>query len=67
MELLFGDIHNHCGMTYGYGSLEHALAAAREQLDFCMVTGHADVAPIFRSAHRSARFWWTITKRDLPN
>ncbi len=41
MKLLFGDIHNHCGMTYGYGSLEHALAAAREQLDFCMVTGHA--------------------------
>lgn len=41
MKLLFGDIHNHCGITYGYGSLEHALAAAREQLDFCMVTGHA--------------------------
>ncbi len=41
MELLFGDIHNHCGITYGYGNLEDALRAAQEQLDFCMVTGHA--------------------------
>lgn len=41
MRLLWGDIHNHCGISYGYGSLENALTAAREQLDFCSVTGHA--------------------------
>ena len=41
MNLYFGDIHNHCGITYGYGSLENALTVAKEQLDFCSITGHA--------------------------
>ncbi len=41
MNIYWGDIHNHCGMTYGYGSLENALKAARGHLDFCSVTGHA--------------------------
>jgi hypothetical protein len=40
-HLFWGDIHNHCGISYGYGSLENALATAREQLDFCSITGHA--------------------------
>jgi len=40
-ELLFGDLHNHCGLSYGHGSLEDALKNAREQLDFCSITGHA--------------------------
>ncbi len=39
--LLFGDIHNHCGMTYGFGGLDNALKNARAHLDFCAVTGHA--------------------------
>ena len=37
----WGDLHNHCGISYGHGSLERALAVARQQLDFCAVTGHA--------------------------
>ena len=37
----FGDIHNHCGISYGHGSLEDALANARQRLDFVSVTGHA--------------------------
>lgn len=41
MGIYFGDLHNHCGITYGYGSLENALDAARKQLDFCSVTPHA--------------------------
>jgi len=41
VNLYWGDIHNHCGISYGYGSLENALTAAREHLDFCAVTGHA--------------------------
>lgn len=40
-SLYWGDIHNHCGITYGYGGLENALNAAEGQLDFCQVTGHA--------------------------
>jgi len=37
----YGDLHNHCAISYGHGSLEEALLNAREQLDFCSVTGHA--------------------------
>jgi hypothetical protein len=37
----YGDLHNHCDISYGHGSLEDALRNAREQLDFCSVTGHA--------------------------
>jgi hypothetical protein len=39
--IYWGDLHNHCAISYGHGSLERALAVARQQLDFCAVTGHA--------------------------
>ncbi|MBT3268573.1 DUF3604 domain-containing protein [Candidatus Poribacteria bacterium] len=41
LSVYYGDIHNHCGISYGHGPLEDALANARQQLDFCSVTGHA--------------------------
>jgi len=41
MELFWGDLHNHCGITYGSGSLKNALLNARFHLDFCSVTPHA--------------------------
>ncbi len=41
MKLFWGDIHNHCGISYGYGSLENALRNAKNHLDFCAITGHA--------------------------
>lgn len=41
LHAYYGDLHNHCGISYGHGSLEEALLNAREQLDFCSVTGHA--------------------------
>jgi hypothetical protein len=37
----YGDLHNHCDISYGHGTLEEAFLNAREQLDFCSVTGHA--------------------------
>ena len=37
----YGDLHNHCDISYGHGALETAFRNAREQLDFCSVTGHA--------------------------
>lgn len=37
----YGDLHNHCALSYGHGSLETALARAARQLDFVSVTGHA--------------------------
>ena len=27
MKTYFGDLHNHCGITYGFGSLENARSA----------------------------------------
>ncbi len=41
VRALFGDIHNHCNMSYGHGSLDNALSNAKRQLDFVSVTGHA--------------------------
>lgn len=41
MNIYWGDLHNHCGISYGYGTLDNCLRAAKEHLDFCAVTGHA--------------------------
>ncbi|WP_159620337.1 DUF3604 domain-containing protein [Ruania rhizosphaerae] len=41
MSAFAGDIHNHCAISYGHGSIEDAYANARMQLDFASVTGHA--------------------------
>lgn len=39
--LYWGDLHTHCAISYGYGSLERAFRLAKEHLDFCSVVGHA--------------------------
>lgn len=41
LNVYYGDIHNHCGLSYGRGSLADALHNARLQLDFASVTIHA--------------------------
>ncbi|MFP4536573.1 MAG: hypothetical protein ACLFNP_12670 [Spirochaetaceae bacterium] len=40
-KLFYGDIHNHCNISYAHGNLSDALENARQRLDFCSVTGHA--------------------------
>lgn len=40
-QTFFGDIHNHCGISYGHGLLEDALNNAKQRLDFVSITGHA--------------------------
>lgn len=40
-QVFYGDLHNHCGLSYGQGTLEEALRNARLQLDFASVTIHA--------------------------
>ena len=37
----FGDIHNHCNISYGKGSFSDAIRNAKQKLDFCSITGHA--------------------------
>ncbi len=41
LKVFWGDVHNHCNVTYGHGDLADALAAAEQQLDFASVTPHA--------------------------
>lgn len=41
LDIFFGDIHNHCDLSYGHGSLADALHNARLQLDFVSVIVHA--------------------------
>jgi hypothetical protein len=41
IKVYYGDLHNHCDLSYGHGSLSAALHNARLQLDFASVTVHA--------------------------
>ena len=41
MNIYWGDLHNHCAISYGSGSSRLALDNARRHLDFCSITGHA--------------------------
>ena len=41
LKPFYGDIHNHCDLSYGHGSLSGALQRASQQLDFVSITGHA--------------------------
>jgi len=40
-NIYFGDVHNHCNLTYGHGDMRDAFEAAKGQLDFVSVTPHA--------------------------
>ncbi len=48
MNIYFGDLHNHCNISYGFGDIGNALQTAMEHLDFCAVTGHAHWPDIFK-------------------
>lgn len=39
-NVYYGDLHNHCAVGYGHGTLEDAFTNARMQLDFASVTVH---------------------------
>lgn len=54
MHIYWGDIHNHCGITYGYGSQKNALLRAADHLDFCAITGHAMWPDIVRRNEQTA-------------
>ena len=41
LNVYWGDLHSHCSISYGHGTVKQALARARQQLDFCSITGHA--------------------------
>jgi hypothetical protein len=41
LKCYYGDLHNHCAIGYGHGSLADAFQNARMQLDFAAVAVHA--------------------------
>lgn len=41
LNTYWGDLHNHCNITYGHGDMRDAFEAAKQQLDFVSVTPHA--------------------------
>ena len=49
LELRYGDLHNHCDLSYGRGSATEALANARLQLDFVSLTVHGAWPDVPRS------------------
>jgi len=51
LSLYYGDLHSHCDIGYGHGSIEDAYANACLQLDFACVTAHA---------------WWADMPEDEP-
>ena len=74
--LLWGDLHNHCGITYGFGSLQNALKIARSHLDFCCITGHAMWPDIYARTpetefivdftERALKSFWSTGTRSGP-
>ena len=41
LKVYYGDLHSHCAIGYGHGSMEDAFQNARLQLDFAAVTVHS--------------------------
>ncbi len=59
LKLYWGDLHNHCNITYGHGDMRDAFEAATEQLDFVSVTPHA-MWPDIELLRNEPRLEWVI-------
>ncbi|MBO5193352.1 MAG: Tat pathway signal sequence, partial [Bacteroidales bacterium] len=58
-KVFWGDLHNHCNITYGHGDMKDAFEAAKEHLDFVSVTPHA-MWPDIKEAGKEERLRWVI-------
>ena len=59
LKLYWGDLHNHCNLTYGHGDMRDTFEAATQQLDFVSVTPHA-MWPDINLLNREPRLKWVI-------
>ena len=59
LKLYWGDLHNHCNITYGHGDMRDAFEAAKGQLDFVSVTPHA-MWPDINLLNKEPRLKWVI-------
>lgn len=41
LQSYYGDLHNHCAIGYGHGTIQDSFRNARLQLDFACVTAHS--------------------------
>lgn len=58
-RIFWGDLHNHCNITYGHGDMKDAFEAAKGQLDFVSVTPHA-MWPDIETLKDDPRLTWVI-------
>lgn len=58
-RFFWGDLHNHCNITYGHGDMRDAFEAAKQQLDFVSVTPHA-MWPDVNLLGKDPRLEWVI-------
>ncbi|MGN0189566.1 MAG: Tat pathway signal sequence, partial [Candidatus Cryptobacteroides sp.] len=58
-KIYWGDLHNHCNITYGHGDMRDAFEAAKGQLDFVSVTPHA-MWPDINLLKKEPRLEWVI-------
>lgn len=58
-KMYWGDLHNHCNITYGHGDMRDAFEAAKGQLDFVSVTPHA-MWPDINLLKKEPRLEWVI-------
>lgn len=65
MNIYWGDLHNHCGITYGLGGLENALKIAQSHLDFCCITGHAMWPDIPEGTNEELKFLVSFHERGF--
>lgn len=76
----WGDIHNHCAVGYGHGSLADSFQNARLQLDFAAVTVHAhwpdmpvdderlaDVVAYHQAGFRRSREQWPAVREMVES
>ena len=58
-KVYWGDLHNHCNLTYGHGDMRDAFEAAKGQLDFVSVTPHA-MWPDISKLKDDPRLAWVV-------
>ena len=51
LKMYWGDLHNHCNITYGHGDMRDAFEAAKGQLDFVSVTPQDRKSTRLNSSH----------------
>ena len=75
LNLYWGDLHNHCAVGYGHGSLDDSFQNAQLQLDFAAVTVHAhwpdipveeerlaDLVAYHQTGFKKARDAWSMVQ-----